>query len=71
MTKLAASRKPATSRQDFFRVRAAIVKRAKASVSIDGHRIVANDDNATLIEIVREAEAQLAYEEAVQSRLAA
>jgi hypothetical protein len=59
------------SRSKFFRVRNAIAARARASVAIDGHRIRATAENETLIEIMHEAEAQQAYDEAVQSRLAA
>ena len=59
------------SRSKFFRVRSAIAARARASVTIDGHRIRATQDNETLIEIVREAEAQAAYAEHVGMLLAA
>jgi len=59
------------SRSKFFRVRNAIAARARASVAIDGHRIRASAENETLIEIMHEADAQHAYEEAVQERMAA
>ena len=64
-----------TDRSRFFRIRNSIAAKARASaaakLSIDGHGIRPTAENETLIEILQIAEAEAAYAEHVQGRMAA
>jgi len=62
-------------RSRFFRVRNALAAKARASAaakrSIDGHGIRPTAENETLIEILQIADAEAAYAQHIEDRLAA
>ena len=62
-----------SSRRRFFAVKAAITKKAAANdnqVVFCGRKITVNEDNAQLVEFIREADAQAAYEAACMGTVA-
>jgi ribosomal protein L4 len=60
------------NRRRFFAVKAAIAKKAANDnqVVFCGRTIKVNDDNAQLVEFIREADAQAAYEAACMGTVA-